>query len=122
VCSLEQIDLSFSIDDHTDNSGISCAQGAMHQFDVSVNGTFVGILSFATPSTGPAVPPTPPRSETITVGGSYSFSAISGAGSSSDDYVIRVEATTSVCNPGGNYRFIPSPVGTIDLFGNTTCS
>ncbi len=124
VCSLDRIDLSFFIDDQTDNSNISCAQGQTHTFDVIINGTTVGGLSFSTPSTGPAVPPTPPRSEVINVSQSISFAPLPGTGGSNDDYLIRVQATSSVCNAmgnGGNYRFIDSPSGTVDLFGETVC-
>lgn len=125
VCSLTRIDLSFFIDDQTDNSDLSCAQGQTHTFNVSVNGMVVGLISFTTPSTGPAIPPTPPRSEIINVTGSFMFTPMMGTGGGSDDYVVRVEATNSVCNamgPGGNYRFIPAPVGSADLFGETVCS
>ena len=121
VCSLERIDLSFFIDDQTDNSDISCSQGVTHLFDVSINGFIVGEISFTTPDTGPANPPTPPRSEIINISGSYSFSPIAGTGGTNDDFVIRVEATTTVCSTGGNYRFIPSPAGSVGLFANVPC-
>ncbi len=56
--------------------------------------------------------------------GSYSFPLMQGTGAGNEDYVIRVESTNSVCNAmgmGGNYRFIPAPVGSVNLFGDTVC-
>jgi hypothetical protein len=94
VSSLPALALAFTMNDQT----AGCAVGATHSFAVTVNGTAVGTFSFVTPVVAPA--------GTISLSPSYSFAPIAGVGAGSNDYTIRMRATSTVCSGGSSWTWL----------------
>lgn len=95
VSTLGSLTLDFDVNDQTQG----CAVGAAHTFDVQVNGTTVGTYSFTTPAAAPA--------GTISLNPSYAFPGIAGTGAGSNQYTIRMVATSTVCGGGNSWMWIP---------------
>ncbi len=94
------LELAFIVNDLT----AGCAVGAEHTFEVSVNGLNVGAYFFTTPDTA--------SSGTISLSPVYAFAPIAGTGASSDEYAIRMTATSDVCNGGDSWMWNPGGVAT----------
>jgi hypothetical protein len=97
------------INDRTD--GTLCPGQSTNSFNMEINGTSIGTYSFET------VPPSVLSEKAITVGGFYPFTRIAGTGANSDEYEIKITATTTRCG-GGSWQW--SIMGSIGLFG-TLC-
>lgn len=101
VSSIEGLSYAFVV---RDNTTTFCTVGTL-TFDVEVNSTKVGTLSFVGGTNG----------TNITIADTLSFPAVAGTGTNGDDYTLRIEATNRVCSgaatyiirPGGQFFLLP---------------
>lgn len=94
--------LQYSIEMY-DSTNTYCTVGTLN-FVISVNGTEVGSYSFEGGGVGDME-----FSDTLI------FSEVSGAGSSGEDYTLRIESQETVCSGGGSYNWYAG--GTVLLGG-----